>query len=107
MIKTLLLVPIRDNDGRPFPYSAWRDLENRLRSFGGFSRQPLVHGQWADDTGRIYRDRSRRYVVSLSSVRAIPAWLAMVEWAQSRFSQEAMYIELAGQPEIVDFRESG
>lgn len=105
MIKTLLLVPIRDNDGKGFPKRVWRELEDRLRRFGGFTRLGLVEGDWTDAGGRIYRDRSRQYSCVLSA-RDLAAWLAVVTWAQVRFGQEAMYVEIAGQPEIVDFREA-
>jgi hypothetical protein len=104
LIKTLFLVPIRDNDGKVFPKRAWRELEDRLRMFGGFTRLGLVEGEWTDAAGRIYRDRSRQYG-SVLSVRDLAAWLAIVTWVQERFGQEAMYVEIAGQPEIVDFRE--
>lgn len=105
-IKALFLVPIRDNQGRAFPKRAWRELEDQLRAFGGFTRLGLVEGEWVDATGQIYRDRSRQYS-SVLSVRNLAAWLAIVTWTQERSRQEAMYIEIAGQPEIVDFRGNG
>ncbi len=100
MVKTMFLVPIRDNEGRPFPRSHWRELEQQLLQFGGFSRTTGVAGTWTDG-GRIYRDTSRQYVVSLQSWTQIPAWLEIVRWARERFRQEAIYIEVAGVPEII------
>ena len=100
MIKTEFLVPIRDNQGRRFPQSTWLELEQRLVQFGGFSRTSGVVGVWQSE-GRTYRDVSYRYTVSLASWTALPAWLDMVRWARERFQQEAIYIEVAGVPEIL------
>jgi hypothetical protein len=100
MIKTIFLVPVRDNDGRPFPRSAWRALEDRLLQFGGFSFTDGVYGTWQFG-GRMYRDRSRRYTVSLTSWMQLPASLELVHWVRGTFRQEAIYVEVAGVPEIV------
>ncbi len=100
MIKTVLLVPIRDNEGRLYSRSAWDELEDRLLQFGGLSRTSGVVGVWRSGT-RVYRDRSRQYVVSLASWMELPAWLDVVRWARRRFPQEAIYFEVAGVPEIL------
>ena len=101
VVKTVLLIPTRDNDGRPFPRSAWRELEQQLLALaGGFSRQDGFAGAWSDGS-RVYRDVSRQYIVSLASWTQFPAWLDIVRWARDRFRQEAIYIEVAGVPEII------
>ena len=101
MIKTLFLVPVRDNDGKPFPPSAWRELDQRLRSLGqGYSIEGVTTGVW-QVCNRIFRDRSRRYVVALTSWAQLSRRLAVVQWARVRFQQEAIYIEVAGIPEII------
>lgn len=99
MIKTVLLVPVRDNDGKAFTRAFWRPLEQRLRSFGGFTRSS-VQGEW-EAQGRIYHDRSRRYEVSLTSWTQLPDWLNIASWVLEHFRQEALYIEVAGIPEIL------
>ena len=100
MIKTEFLVPVRDNEGHPFPRSCWRELEERLLPFGGFFRQSDVTGAWQSD-GPVYRDKSRRYVVALASWTEVPAWLALIQWVRERLRQEAIYIEIAGVPEVI------
>jgi hypothetical protein len=101
MIKTMFLVPTFDNRGRPFPRSFREQLEERLLEFGGFSALPGISGVWrAGD--RIYRDVSDQYAVSLQSWKEMPRWLEMVAWVQWRFRQEAIYVEVAGVPEILD-----
>jgi hypothetical protein len=100
MIKTMFLVPSRDNDGRPFASTAWRTLNRRLMaSFGGYTVTAGVRGAWEFE-GRVYHDLSRQYVVVLGSWNQFPAWLDVVGWVQDEFQQEAIYIEVNGQPEI-------
>ena len=99
----MVLVPQQDNHGRDFPRSAWLELERRFRQFGGFTRATDVQGEW-EDRGRIYRDTSRQYIVALTSWEQLGDWLAVVRWAQATFAQEAMYIEVAGIPEILPGR---
>ena len=100
MIKTEFLVPTRDNRGRPFPRSLWRRLEQQLIRFGGFSRESGIVGAWEFE-GRQHRDRSRRYVVALASWTQLPAWLSLIQWVRQEFGQEAIYIEVAGVPEVL------
>lgn len=100
MIKTVFLVPERDNSGRRFTPRQWRHLEERLLRFGGLSRLAGIRGAWQYQ-GHTYRDLSRQYTVSLQSWRDFDAWLATVEWAREAFEQEAIYIEVAGIFEIL------
>lgn len=102
MIKTQVLVPTRDNDGRAFGRSAWRELERRLLAFGGYSRESGVFGGWTDASGRLYNDTSRQYTVALESWLDLAAWLAVVQWARTAFRQDALFIEVAGIPEVAD-----
>ena len=102
VIKTAFLVPVRDNDGHPFSRSLWYELERRLvQSFGGYSRASDVRGAW-EHQGRVYRDISRQYSVSLERWIELPAWLALIGWVQTSFHQEAIYIEVAGVPEVFE-----
>jgi hypothetical protein len=101
MIKTTMLLPVRYNNGRLIPRSAWRALHQQLvLAFGGFSWRPGVRGTWVADE-RTYHDVNREYGVSLTSWRELPTWLFIVEWALERFDQEAVYIEVGGIPEIL------
>jgi hypothetical protein len=106
MIKAVVFVPIRSNDGRTFPRESWQELVARCAQFGGVTRAGVVTGVWFSG-GQRYRDRNWPYVVALTSWTQLPAWLAVVAWIQERFGQEAMYIEVQGTPEIIDFRSQG
>lgn len=102
MIKTLVLVPIRDNDGQPFSPADWDLLERKLlERFGGFTGGGMAEGAWSDDAGKVYRDVSRRYEVALSSWNQLPDWLDVVRWIRVHFRQIAVYVEVAGIPEII------
>lgn len=101
MIKTLFLVPLHDNDGQVFAESDWLALEARLLQFGGFSWVDNVTGVW-ESGARVYHDISRQYTVSLSHWTQLPAWLDTVAWVRMRFRQEALYIEVANIPDILE-----
>src|SRR5262249_3402436 len=99
--KTIFLVPVRDNAGRRFTRPVWQSLDRQLAAaFGGFSIRFGVVGTWQADE-RTYRDTSREYTVSLATWRQLAAWLAIVAWACERVGQEAMYVEVAGIPEVL------
>ena len=100
MIKTTVLIPVRDNNGRRFPTELRRTLEARFLRFGGFTCEAGIEGAW-EQHGRIYRDRSYQYIVSLASWNDFPAWLEDVHWARKAFQQEALYIEVAGTTEVI------
>jgi hypothetical protein len=101
MIKTLVLMPERDNGGAAYVPAVWQGLEARLaREFGGFSRRSEVIGVW-HAAGRTYQDASREYTISLTSWRQLAAWLTIVDLARGEFQQEALYVEIAGVPEIL------
>lgn len=100
MIKAVLLVPTRDNNGKAFKPKDWAALEDRLLQFGGVTRGPEVRGVWID-RGKTYYDKSRVYESFLSSWADFPRWLEIVRWAREHFRQEAMAIEVAGIPDII------
>ncbi|MCX6023129.1 MAG: hypothetical protein NTZ05_15655 [Chloroflexi bacterium] len=99
-IEAQFLLPLRDNDGKPYSREDWDDLDERLAEFGGFTVIPEVSGWWRDD-GEIYRDVSNIYVVDLTSWADMSQWLETVRWAQVRFRQIAIRIRVAGIPEIL------
>lgn len=102
MLRTVLLVPVQDNDGKDFTRGDWDELETRLiLAFGGYTMPGQAEGAWSGEGGHVYRDVSYQYVVSLTTCRQLPAWLEIVEWALVHFHQEAVYVEIAGVPEVL------
>lgn len=102
MIQTVILIPLTDNDGEPFPSSIWHQLQESLLTLaGGYSEEGPVSGAWRDQNGRVYRDKSLRYTVSLNSWTQFPEWLRLVDDLRKLYRQEALYIEVNGSPEII------
>jgi hypothetical protein len=100
MIEVMFLVPVRDNTGGALRRQFWRMLRQRLRrTFGRYSERRNVVGSWTH-AGRVYRDRSREFTVAITSWAQLPAWLALIEWVRVEARQEALYIRVAGIPEI-------
>jgi hypothetical protein len=99
MIEVVVLIPVADNHGKRFTRREWQAFEDRLFTFGGLTREGDVAGTWRSGTS-VYRDVSRRYVVALESWWQLPAWLEVVDWARVWFRQEALYVRVAGVPEV-------
>ena len=101
LLRTMILVPIADNARQPYPAETWRELRRKLvDTIGGYSNTGVVRGAWRDGE-TVYTDASQQIIVSLESVRQIPQWLEIVEWVLREFRQEAVYVEIAGTPEIL------
>lgn len=89
------LVPIADNDGVPFTDSAFTSLEDFLVGLaGGFTRRPDVEGAWEAPDGRIMRDRSRSYVLSVPDDVADRTATLLDTEVRRRFRQEATFLEI-------------
>jgi hypothetical protein len=103
MIEVMMLVPVTDNDGDAFTGEQFAAFEGAiLESFGGFSLVPSeVAGAWRNDSGVIYRDRSRCYVIAVSSIGQGDAVVALARFAKALFSQEAIAVRYLGQLEII------
>ena len=104
MIMTTIFLPIRDNQGQPFGPEKRQHIRARLVSeFGSYSINPGQHGAWTEQ-GTTYLDESEALVVALASWLDIPRWFEFVRFIQTELNQLAMYIEIAGIPEVVDMR---
>lgn len=89
-----LLVPVADNDGRPFPEGDYSDFERLLVNVvGGFTRRPDVTGVWRNEAGRIFRDTSRSYATTIPADRTIEVASLLHRFITDRFRQEAVLIE--------------
>ncbi|HYC90566.1 MAG TPA: hypothetical protein VEO54_15220 [Thermoanaerobaculia bacterium] len=91
-----ILVPLADNEGRPFPNSAFDTLEHFLTILcGGYTRRGDVEGAWrSPDTGDVLRDRSRSYVVTLPAEEADEQIARIESFIRRFFRQEAAFLEL-------------
>lgn len=101
MIKATILVPKRDNNGLPFERITLQVFEARFVELsGGFSITRDVEGVWRYE-GRTYLDRSDRYEVAMPDWDGVAPFLKLARWARVQFRQEAMYIEIAGIPQVI------
>lgn len=99
MIKAAVLIPTRDNEGKPFSRRDWLFVEDAFIALcGGFSRETGRFGGWAHE-GRLYREPQVRYIAILASWRQVPSWLELAERIRVRFRQIEISIEVAGLPE--------
>ena len=96
MMHVDILVPLADNDGDPFPHTAFDTLEHFLTILcGGFTRRGDVEGAWrSPDTGTVMRDRSRSYVVTLPAEEADEQIARIESFIRRYFRQEAAFLEL-------------
>lgn len=103
MFKTMFQVPETDNGGNRVLPEVFDAIETRLvETFGAFSRRDGMQGAWQGPDGRVYRDRNTTYEVALNRWKQIAEWLAIVEDARQVTRQLALYIEIAGVPDIWD-----
>lgn len=91
-----ILVPLADNDGRPFPHAAFQTFENFLAILvGGFTRRGDVDGAWrSPKSGELLRDRSRAYAITLDAAVAKEQIPRIDSFIRRYFRQEAAFLEL-------------
>lgn len=101
LIKALVLIPTRYNDGNPVGRRSFAEFETRFEAIsGGFSRRDGVQGAWSHEGVR-YTARSREYTVGVDSWRKVVAFLEVVDWARVEFDQMEMYVEIMGVAETL------
>jgi len=89
-----LLVPVRDNDGRPFLEEDFTAVEHLLVDVvGGFTRRPDVTGVWRNDSGRIFHDTSRSYTATVPVAQTTEVASILHRFIADRFRQEAVMLE--------------
>lgn len=103
MFEVTILIPVTNNDGDAFGPAVFAAFEaSILDAFGGFSVLPTdTIGAWRNDAGVVYRDRSRGYVIAVSSIAQGAAIVALAEQAKVLFEQEAIAFRYLGQLEII------
>lgn len=89
-----LLLPLKDNDGQPFPAESFRNLRRQLAdSFGGvtaFVRSPAV-GLWQDQDDRLDRDDVVMFEVMVDDLD-VKFWTNFRRELETRFRQDEIVI---------------
>ncbi len=91
-----VLVPLRDNEGNPFPDSSFSALEDLLLDLAnGFTRRGDVEGAWKAPDGVIYRDRSRLYTLQVPESETSTVATTIEREVRVRFRQLAVYLSIS------------
>ena len=89
-----LLIPLRDNDGNPFPASHYAALREELASrFGGvtaYTRAP-AEGTWSAGDDSRARDDIVVYEVMVDRLDRA-AWMAYRRMLEARFAQDELVV---------------
>lgn len=102
MFQAFILIPVLDNDGNPLRRQDYDEFEVELAEFpGGFTLRGQVTGGWVD-TERLYREPMFEYELGLDSLRKVAGLVQIAEAACGRFRQLAIFIKVAGIPEIIE-----
>ena len=104
MVECHFFVPlVQDNRRQPHSPTAWRMLQDALRTrFGGRSgpeqiyvSMRVVPGEYTSDSGSLVEDRSYRYVVALEPSQ-LDDLRALLRNVAITFGQEAIYLSVKG-----------
>ena len=89
---TQVLLPKRDNSGRPFHRRQYRAFHTRMiRRFGGWTRKGQAEGAWLSPTGGLYMEEHWVYEIGHAR-RDLAFWRAEKERLKAEFDQEEIWI---------------
>jgi hypothetical protein len=101
LVRCVVLVPVRLNDGADVPAVTLRQVEERLFArFDGYTLAGTVHGAYRMADGSRADDESREYWIALEP-RRVPELRREVARVGALLEQESMYFETAGAVEFV------
>lgn len=87
--RVTLLIPLLDNEGKPFSLLTWSWWNDRLTALvTGFTDLGVATGWW-----RGYADQNRVITIVVKTIHEVNALRELMVEARSRFKQEAMYFE--------------
>jgi len=103
MFEVQVLIPIVDNDGRPFTGEDHAAFEAALVDrFGGFTLFPSTAvGGWKDADGVLYNDRTRVYGIAVRSIVDGAGIGEVVTFAKAHYRQLAIFVRYLGIVEIL------
>jgi hypothetical protein len=98
-----MLIPVADNEGKKFPFRVTAEFESAIVDrFGGYTSLPSeLTGEWRNDAGVRYRDRSQCCLIAVDSIGRGSDLVALAQLAKKLFSQEAIAIRYLGQLEVL------
>lgn len=94
MVRLTVLVPLRDNEHRPFPPEYFLAFQQFLmRRAVGLQEYGLVFGRWADAAGDVLHDDCTPFVVTCDSVVAARLQSDLDLLIRTLFEQQRAYVE--------------
>ncbi len=102
MFEVQILIPVADNAGRIFTQSHHDSFEAfAVGLFSGITRLPNeAAGVWAD-TGVLYRDQARIYIIALRSIVNGGQIGELASFAKAHYAQLAVYIRYLALAEVL------
>jgi hypothetical protein len=92
MFITQVLLPKRDNLGRPFRRQQYRAFHARMvHRFGGWTRKGQAEGAWLSPSGRLFTEEHWVYEIGHSR-RDLRFWQAEKDRLRAEFDQEVIWI---------------
>jgi hypothetical protein len=89
---TQILLPKRDNFGRPFARPAYLPFHARMIGrYGGWTRKGQAEGAWLSASGQLYTDEHWVYEIGHAR-RDLGFWEAEKERLKDEFDQEEIWI---------------
>src|SRR5690242_17017549 len=89
---TQVLIPKRDNAGRPFARERYTAFHARMmQRFGGWTRKGQAEGAWLSPAGKLHTDEHWVYEIGHSG-RSLHFWQAEKERLKAEFDQEDIWI---------------
>jgi hypothetical protein len=89
---TQVLLPKRDNLGRPFARRHFDAFHSRMiRAYGGWTRKGQAEGAWLSPSGKLYAEEHWVYEVGHAR-RDVRFWEAEKERLKTEFDQEEIWI---------------
>jgi len=91
-IITQVLLPKRDNAGRPFGRKHFKAFHARMiRTYGGWTRKGQAEGAWLSPSGKLYAEEHWVYEVGHAR-RDARFWQAEKDRLKAEFDQEEIWI---------------
>jgi hypothetical protein len=103
MFEIQLLIPTNHNNGALFTEAHHQAFELAVAALvGGITRLPTeALGRWVNDQGQQVADKTRVYVLALTSIVEGAKIGQVVDLALAHYEQDAIYIRYLGVSEII------
>jgi hypothetical protein len=89
---TQILLPKRDNMGRPFARKHYQSFQSRMmRAYGGWTRKGQAEGAWLSPAGKLHQEEHWVYEV-VHARRDARLWQAEKERLKAELEQEDIWI---------------